>query len=226
MVELVSTAFEDAKSLRTGYTDVGISFDPNKSVSAALRKMSDAGAVPSRKGLYELDVDAADLQIPEDAEMQEWKETMEIPELKSKGRNIFLAPFERAYWQRLIAKYGTDYKAMSRDIKLNNYQHTELVCKKKVAIFMEKYNDDLSRKTPAPRRRELRKAENAARRAAAAASAPKKEEDEEEDEESSEEDLLEEMAESDLEEQVSSDEEEFAPPAKKKAALPPKKRVK
>lgn len=219
MVELVSTSFADAKSMRSGYRDVGISFDPNTSITAAAAKLSTTGVIPSRKDLLKMDVESSELHVPQDSEMDDWKETMEIPNVKSKGRNVFLAPFERAYWQRLIAKYGTDCKAMSRDIKLNNYQHTERVCEKKVQIFMEKYNDDLSRKTPAPRRKEIKKAERVARRAQQAdASASEDEED------ALEVSISEESEELEEEEDVSSDEEEFAPPAKKRASPAPASR--
>lgn len=223
MVELVSTTFADAKSMRSGYTDVGISFDPNMSVSAAAAKLSQRGEIESRERLLGADVDASDLVVPADPEMDEWKEVMEIPTIKSKGRNVFLAPFERAYWQRLIARYGSDYKAMSRDIKLNNYQHTELVCKKKCAIFLEKYNDDLSRKTPAPRRKELKKAANRAARLAREEEAAKNSDSEEDVEEESGSEV-EELIEEEEEEEVSSDEEEFAPPPKKRASMAPASR--
>lgn len=230
MIELVSTSFADTKSMRSGYSDVGISFDPNATVSATAAKLSQQGEIQSRNQLLQADVDTSDLAVPQDPEMEQWKEVMEIPTIKSKGRNVFLAPFERAYWQRLIAKHGTNYKAMSRDIKLNNYQHTERVCEKKVQIFMEKYNDDLSRKTPAPRRKELRKAANAAARAAKAAEVGSSDSEGEvagESDSGSEE--VEEIEEAEFSDSISSDEEEFAPPPKKRvasAAPPSRKSVK
>lgn len=233
MIELVSTSFADAKSMRSGYSDVGISFDPNASISATAAKLSQQGDIQSRTQLLKADVDTSDLAVPQDPEMEHWKEVMEIPTHKSKGRNVFLAPFERAYWQRLIAKHGTNYKAMSRDIKLNNYQHTERVCEKKVQIFMEKYNDDLSRKTPAPRRKEIKKAANAAARAAKAAEANDSESSDSDNEASGEafsgSEEPEEIEEAEFSDSISSDEEEFAPPPKKRAATsapPSRKSVK
>lgn len=228
MVELVSATFEDGKSMRSGYANVGISFDPNQSVSANADRLSAQGIIPTRKELRELDVDAKDLVVPEDTEMGSWKELMEVPDVQAKGRNVFLAPFERAYWQRLIAKHGNNYIAMARDIKLNNYQHTARVCEKKCALFEQKYNDDLSRKERAVHKKDARKQAAAERRKNQPMPAAKEVEEEDSESQESqsqsqeENDMLESLSDfSDLEEveddgSISSDEEEFAPPPKKK----------
>jgi len=234
MVELVSATFENGKSMRDGYANVGISFDPNQSVSANADRLSSKGVIPTRKELRELNADASEMVVPEDTEMDSWKEVMEIPDVKAKGRNVFLAPFERAYWQRLIAKHGDNYAAMARDIKLNNYQHTQRVCEKKCALYKEKYNDDLSRKSPAVRKREVKKQLAAARAKTAPSNAPLDSESESnsQDGENEVDDIIESLSDmSDLSSgsgseeeedfEISSDEEEFAPPPKKKFVTPP-----
>jgi len=212
MVDLVNASFTGSKSMRNGYATAGISFDPNASVAASAIKLSAAGAIPSTAELRELDVDATELEVPQDPEMKDWKEVMEIPEVKPVGRNVFLAPMERTYWRRLVARYGDDYAAMARDIKLNNYQHTQRVCEKKAILFRQLYRDDLSRITPAIRRKEIRRAENRAKREAAAASAAANGEEENDDEvaslspqEFSDDDMSEDASESASE--VSSEEE-------------------
>lgn len=202
--------------MRAGYANVGLAFDPNLSVTANAQRLSEKRALPSREELSKLDIDASELAVPEDEEMQAWKETMEIPEVERKGRNVFLAPFERAYWARLIAKHGENYAAMARDIKVNNYQHTQRTCEKKCAIFKELYNMDNSRKTPATRKAEVKKA-NKNRNEATSSSAPT-------DQVSStlkggdSDESMSHDSDSDLDdiEDISSDEEEFAPPPKKK----------
>ena len=217
VIELVQAEFAGEPSMRAGYANVGLAFDPNTSVSANAHRLSEKGVVPSREELSKLDVDASELAVPEDDEMQTWKDAMEIPEVVAKGRNVFLAPFERAYWQRLIAKHGENYSAMARDIKLNNYQHTQKTCEKKCAIFRELYNDNLSRKTPAPRRKELKKAAKLAAKAASSSAPSDSNQDSSMDESShSESDIVADMDSEDFDDEISSDEEEFAPPPKKK----------
>lgn len=215
--------------MRAGYANVGLAFDSNTSVTANAHRLSENMALPSREELSKLDIDASELVAPEDEEMQAWKDSMEIPEVERKGRNIFLAPFERAYWARLIAKHGENYAAMARDIKLNNYQHTQRTCEKKCAVFKELYNMDNSRKTPAARKAEIKKTnkKNQATSSSAPTDVPTSSKDEHSDEYSSHD------SDSDLDdvEDISSDEEEFAPPPKKKLVAPtksstPKKHVK
>lgn len=141
-VEYVNSQFESKNSLRTGYNTVGISFDPNETISNNIAALSEQGLIPSRKELLQREDDLDEIAIPADPTLDNWKEVMEIPELKPKGRNVFLAPMERKYWARLVKKYGDNYEAMARDIKLNNFQHTKKICEKKVKIFQEMYNID------------------------------------------------------------------------------------
>jgi len=50
-----------------------------------------------------------------------------------------LSEDERSYYKALIKKHGSNYKAMSTDIKVNNYQHTAKTCKKKCELYLQKY---------------------------------------------------------------------------------------
>eukprot|EP01115_Flamella_aegyptia_P000998 TRINITY_DN11577_c0_g1_i1.p1 TRINITY_DN11577_c0_g1~~TRINITY_DN11577_c0_g1_i1.p1 ORF type:complete len:199 (+),score=22.06 TRINITY_DN11577_c0_g1_i1:121-717(+) len=50
-----------------------------------------------------------------------------------------LSHAEIYYFRALIKKYGQNYKAMKRDIKLNFYQHTKPVLKKKCELYELQY---------------------------------------------------------------------------------------
>lgn len=63
---------------------------------------------------------------------------------EEKVKKVFFAKNERKYWARLIEKYGDDYKAMARDIKLNTHQHTKKKCEKKCKLYHQLYGNDLS----------------------------------------------------------------------------------
>uniref|UniRef100_A0A6B2LLM1 Nucleolar protein 16 n=1 Tax=Arcella intermedia TaxID=1963864 RepID=A0A6B2LLM1_9EUKA len=46
---------------------------------------------------------------------------------------------ERWTWKKLFDKYGDNYKAMTRDIKLNPNQYTAKQCQKKIKIYLQTY---------------------------------------------------------------------------------------
>jgi len=59
---------------------------------------------------------------------------LKVPEAAPPTRKR-LSNLEIKYCERLIRKYGDDYRAMSRDIKLNNYQFTPSQLAKKCNTF-------------------------------------------------------------------------------------------
>mmetsp|Transcript_1653 Transcript_1653/g.5874 ORF Transcript_1653/g.5874 Transcript_1653/m.5874 type:complete len:200 (+) Transcript_1653:38-637(+) len=76
--------------------------------------------------------DEQDLEVPEDAPEL-------VPPKEKPKRAPRLTHGEVTYFAALIDKYGDDYRKMSRDIKLNYYQHSKGQLKKKCEIYMEYY---------------------------------------------------------------------------------------
>jgi len=60
------------------------------------------------------------------------------------SREPRLSHQEIACVRALIAKYGTNYRAMQRDIKINIYQNTKKQLKKKCELYLSKYSQDTS----------------------------------------------------------------------------------
>jgi nucleolar protein 16 len=50
---------------------------------------------------------------------------------------------EREWIERLVAKYGRDYKKMARDRKLNPFQQTEGDIRRRVAKWEKKYGGEV-----------------------------------------------------------------------------------
>jgi len=50
-----------------------------------------------------------------------------------------LSTFEVGYYSDLVRRYGQDYRAMERDIKLNYMQHTRRQLEKNCLVFEERY---------------------------------------------------------------------------------------
>ena len=60
------------------------------------------------------------------------------------SREPRLSHQEIACVRALIAKYGTNYRAMQRDIKINIYQNTKKQLKKKCELYLSKYAQETS----------------------------------------------------------------------------------
>jgi Lhr-like helicase len=63
---------------------------------------------------------------------------LSVPEAVPRSRKG-MGKLERAYFKALIKKYGTDYAAMARDMKLNMQQYTPTYIENKCKIYIENY---------------------------------------------------------------------------------------
>eukprot|EP00128_Syssomonas_multiformis_P006033 Colp12_sorted_trinity150504_noHs@26363 len=115
--ETIAKQWDKGLTLKQNFEKMGLAFDPN------------AGKAKINKSA-------------EDEEMEESPKepTALVKELEEKAAQvvkIVTTPSEgqAKFVQQLIAKHGTDYKAMSRDLKLNTYQHTA----KKLKAMCEKF---------------------------------------------------------------------------------------
>jgi len=59
-----------------------------------------------------------------------------FPKVEEAPRPKVIEEHEVEYWKPLLIKYGTNYELMSRDIKLNYYQESAGVCKRKCEIYI------------------------------------------------------------------------------------------
>jgi len=122
------------KTLIQNYEALGISYDPNKTLTqlAAERALKDD----------ELSLSAAE---PADDKGKELLSSiLEVPEPKErKQRNLGVR--ERVYMKRLWDKYGDNYNAMARDVKLNTMQYTKKHLKRKIGIYLQSYQEKMDR---------------------------------------------------------------------------------
>lgn len=79
-----------------------------------------------------------------------------FPKVEQAPREKKLEEHEVEYWKPLLIKYGTNYELMTRDMKLNYYQESAGVCKRKCEIYIstlgmpkaEKINNNTTKKNP------------------------------------------------------------------------------
>eukprot|EP00123_Amoebidium_parasiticum_P009902 comp19772_c0_seq1/m.23678 comp19772_c0_seq1/g.23678 ORF comp19772_c0_seq1/g.23678 comp19772_c0_seq1/m.23678 type:complete len:179 (-) comp19772_c0_seq1:383-919(-) len=125
----VAKVWDKKKSIWHNYEKLGLVADPNKGAAKKPKPLSQSAEPPQP-----VDIDApvvVETREPtplvkelEEVAKQEYKKPQYIPE------------GEAELVRKLIKKHGTDYKAMSRDIKLNTYQHTAKQLKKKCENFL------------------------------------------------------------------------------------------
>lgn len=169
----MKTGFEASPHLREGFETVGIAWDANKSIAAGLEKLREKKAILNTEELGELDIGADEVVVPADEELNDWKQIMEVPERPAKKPQIVsFNPPDKLYWQRLIKKYGDNYKRMALDHELNLNQHTATICEKRCKAFLETYNDDLTRIVPFPTKEEKKAQKHASNPAAPQEEAP------------------------------------------------------
>jgi hypothetical protein len=129
--------WNDKKSLRANYLKVGLSLAPNEVVSRTHRQLRRSGHLPP-------DVDE-NVQIPDDPNKEVLKKILGVPEAAD-PRPPKLGVRERVYIRRLIDKYGTNYVAMARDMKLNYNQYTKKELKKKCQVYEQFYRNPVDYK--------------------------------------------------------------------------------
>eukprot|EP01123_Difflugia_compressa_P011555 TRINITY_DN4666_c0_g1_i1.p1 TRINITY_DN4666_c0_g1~~TRINITY_DN4666_c0_g1_i1.p1 ORF type:complete len:179 (-),score=40.95 TRINITY_DN4666_c0_g1_i1:71-607(-) len=115
-------------SAQANYGHLGLSYDPNATIK------------------YEIpqDIEADEFVVPDDPTKSELAPLLKIPEAAPKKKpNLGIR--ERWYFKRLHDKWGQDYKAMARDIKLNPNQYTPTICKKRIGIYVQYYKERLEK---------------------------------------------------------------------------------
>jgi len=82
--------------------------------------------------------------VPDDENKTELKTLLNVPQpADRKPPNLGIR--ERWYFKRLHDKWGENYKAMARDIKLNPNQYTKTICRRRVQIYLQYYKDLLEK---------------------------------------------------------------------------------
>jgi len=119
------------------YQNLGLSNSPNGSKSAIHQEQSTIGAVED--GYRDQPCKAIELyDIPDSDTLKQIKNQGKLP----------VSVENQKYMRECFSKYGDDYKSMSRDIKVNNMQHTENFLRKLGARFL--LLNDSQRKVDVP----------------------------------------------------------------------------
>ena len=116
---LIKANWDPTKSASVNLQNLGLSSAPNADVNSRGQKVQNAS--------------------PKDGTSFPTIELYDIPESdsqKQKWTNMPMSEDNQKYIIRCFEKYGDDYKKMSRDIKLNDMQHTENKLRKMGARFL------------------------------------------------------------------------------------------
>ncbi|XP_041476336.1 nucleolar protein 16-like [Lytechinus variegatus] len=140
--EPVKAAWDSKKSVRENMRAMGLSSDPNKTLPIKTTK--------ERLAPVNLDdsMDVDDKVTRPSGNKQVIKELEAIADMPTKKRERISDPM-MMYCAYMMDKYGTDYKAMARDVK-NYYQDTPKQIKKKIALFKSckvQYQEYLAKKS-------------------------------------------------------------------------------
>ncbi|XP_030841546.1 nucleolar protein 16 [Strongylocentrotus purpuratus] len=123
----IKTAWDNKKSVKENLRAMGLSSDPNKTLPIPTTK--------ERLAPVSLDdsMDFDDKLARPKGKQQVIKELEAMADMPTKKREKISEPM-MMYCAHMMDKYGTDFKAMARDIK-NYYQDTPKQIKKKIALF-------------------------------------------------------------------------------------------
>eukprot|EP01122_Echinamoeba_exundans_P002768 TRINITY_DN12752_c0_g1_i1.p1 TRINITY_DN12752_c0_g1~~TRINITY_DN12752_c0_g1_i1.p1 ORF type:complete len:191 (+),score=48.62 TRINITY_DN12752_c0_g1_i1:34-573(+) len=137
----IDKMWDPKKTLKENYAAAGLAYDPNEVVNSTTQNLVAKGILP--------DPEVADLEeiieheIPVARGTKKLIEKLDVPEA-APPKEKYLGVRERHYWKALYKKYGSNYGAMERDMKLNNKQYTKKQCEKKIALLLEKYTEFLN----------------------------------------------------------------------------------
>ncbi|XP_018569503.1 nucleolar protein 16 [Anoplophora glabripennis] len=126
----VKNAWESSKSVETNLTEMGLSYNPNKTIKIPNSKKEFKASLLSNKNDWNETV----------VEEQPSKEKLQVVEVleadaKAPRERRFQLPKGQVEWiTYLMKKYGKDYKAMARDIK-NYNQETWKQIRQKIKRF-------------------------------------------------------------------------------------------
>ncbi|XP_013385162.1 nucleolar protein 16 [Lingula anatina] len=125
-------AWDSKRSVLQNMSDMGISYDPNKTIPVPKTKTAiNPDEIP--KETFQLEGQHQKRQV-----VQALEEQASIPQ----PRKVRLSQPEVKYCIYMMEKYGEDYKAMAKDEK-NYYQETPKQIRRKIRTFMsipEQYN--------------------------------------------------------------------------------------
>mmetsp|Transcript_10936 Transcript_10936/g.15408 ORF Transcript_10936/g.15408 Transcript_10936/m.15408 type:complete len:178 (+) Transcript_10936:166-699(+) len=116
-------------------------WDPSKSPAANMAELGLKASVNTKKDISK----AQEIRNDNESGTKPSLELFDVPDSDTMGMNankknnskkLPLGTNDQIYIAKCMTKHGDDYLAMSRDIKLNNMQHTEHKLKKMGARFL------------------------------------------------------------------------------------------
>ncbi|KAL1517755.1 hypothetical protein ABEB36_001481 [Hypothenemus hampei] len=129
----VKEAWDQDKSVQANLEDMGLSYDPNKTIDIPKRKKQVQEALGFKECTFEQEEEE---NVPKST-IPEKKYVAEVLEANAKAprEKRFRLPKSQVEWiTYLLKKYGSDYKAMAKDSK-NYYQETWKQLRQKVRTF-------------------------------------------------------------------------------------------
>jgi len=118
------------KTLHENYKALGLTLDPNASVSKLSFEREREGEPVSLSD-----------DVPDDRQGKTYlTDLLAVPEAREK-KAPNLGVRERHYVKKLHDKHGDNFEAMARDVKLNFNQYTKKQLKRKVATYISTYKE-------------------------------------------------------------------------------------
>jgi nucleolar protein 16 len=117
-----------SKSLTENYKQLGLTSNPNANTAQEIEAEKCKSLGLDHQSLVMISDSASDVQLSSDLESIR---NIEILPYQVKS----LPVWEQACLKQLISKYGNDYEAMQRDIKVNRYQWTARQLEKRIELY-------------------------------------------------------------------------------------------
>ncbi|CAH1399015.1 unnamed protein product [Nezara viridula] len=130
----LKTEWDKKKSTRTNLEQMGLVYDPNKSIKIPSNKPKSKKTEPETSVIPEKTHVVRDLES----------------EAKAPRERNFKLPKNQVDWLcKCLDKYDDDYEAMAKDRKLNIFQYTKNQLRSKIKVFKsipEQYEEYISKK--------------------------------------------------------------------------------